>query len=93
LKISKTSGGGSVSKTGYGPKPPSTSERKQQVEPIEITDTVSLSPEAIAAAKAEAADQVEGLDGTFDGPLPDPRETSRAMLRKELERVFGLIYL
>ena len=92
MKISKTSGG-TVSKSGYGPKPSSQADRKQQPEPVEVTDTVSLSPEALAAAKVDAPEGVDGIDADGGGPLPDPRETSRAMLRKELERVFGLIYL
>ena len=89
MKISKVSSG-SVSKSAYGSKP---SVDRKTVEPVEIADTVSLSPEAIAAAATDAAGRVDQVETDGDGMLPDPRETSRAMLRKELERVFGLIYL
>ncbi len=94
MKVRKTSGAGMVGKTGYTPSKSSTTEISPTADSAEIADTVSISDEAIAAAsRAEAVDAVEAVSSGADGPLPDPHETSRAMLEKELARVFWAIYL
>ena len=69
-------------------------EKTARVERKEVTDTVTLSEDALATAAAEPVNSVEAT-GQADahGPLPDPRETSRAVLEKELASVFREIYL
>ena len=94
MKIRKTSGADTVRKSGQVSRGGSSAERARAVDPSDVTDTVSLSEEAIAAARSDAVDGVNAVGMTeADGPMPDPHETSRAMLKKELERVFRLIYL
>ncbi len=49
-------------------------------------DTVQLSASALAAAKAEASKVEEIKNSALDNkPLPDPAETSEAILSKELK--------
>jgi hypothetical protein len=64
------------------------------VERREVTDTVTLSEDALAVAAVDSVNSVEAMgDGAGGGPLPDPKETSRAILEKELASVFREIYL
>ena len=57
----------------------------------EVTDTVSLSEDALTVSGVEATAKTDA-DGS-SGPLPDPRATSQAIIEKELATVFKEIYL
>ena len=57
----------------------------------DVADTVTLSEDALQAVNA--ADAVSSETDADHGPLPDPRETGRAILEKELAGVFKEIYL
>ena len=96
MKIKRTSRGnpsGTVAQPraqGQGADKAKAPERK------EISDTVTLSTDALAAGTVNAVEAVDAviLDGhDGHGPLPDPRETGRAILEKELAGVFREIYL
>jgi hypothetical protein len=54
-------------------------------------DSVVLSPAALEACRARAVEA--STPGGPGGPLPDPDETSRAILAKELEILFRNIYV
>jgi hypothetical protein len=72
----------------------SSADKTAGVERREVQDTVTLSEDALAVAAAEPVAPVEAAgEGRGEGPLPDPRETSRAILEKELASVFREIYL
>ena len=58
---------------------------------VQAADTVTLSDGARAVGRVNA---VESSDLNASGQrMPDPRETSRAILEKELASVFNEIYL
>lgn len=94
MKVSKTGSGSSVSKTGGAQrKPASTQTPYRKVESIDYVDSVELSSAAQAAAHAEQVEAVTAVETTADGPMPDPYETSKRMLEKELKQVFKATYL
>ncbi len=88
MKVRKTSTSTAVTKVGYA-RATDKKAGSQDVEQVDVADTVNLSAEAIAAAKVESTD---GVDASGEA-LPDAYETSRAMLEKELARVFREVYL
>ncbi|MBN2340628.1 MAG: hypothetical protein JXX29_23835 [Deltaproteobacteria bacterium] len=94
MKVSKSGSGSSVSKTG-GAQKKSTAGQKdtRKVERVDYVDSVELSDAAQAAAHADEVQEVQSVETTADGPMPDPYETSRKMLEKELKRVFKATYL
>ncbi len=94
MKIKRTSQGGTPTQVKSRGNVGSDADKTKHVERRDVTDTVTLSEDALAVAATEpvAAVQETG-DGLGGGPLPDPRETSRAILEKELASVFREIYL
>jgi hypothetical protein len=90
-----------IKRTNRGTAPISTSvgsssakkgkESTSRTERTEIADKVSLSEDALAVSGVEAARKTDA-DGS-QGPLPDPRATSQAIIEKELATVFKEIYL
>ncbi|MBN2714794.1 MAG: hypothetical protein JXX14_03000 [Deltaproteobacteria bacterium] len=95
MKVSKTGSGSSVSKTGGAQKKygSTQSSNTRKVESVDYVDSVELSDAAQAAAHTEQVEAVEQVQTTADGPMPDPYETSKKMLEKELKRVFKATYL
>jgi len=95
VKVSKSSGAKTVNRANATNGKPHSVGSDKQVGPISGgSDVVNISLEAIAAAKIEAAQEVQQVEETsVEGALPDPHETSRAMLEKELARVFRATYL
>lgn len=94
MKVSKSGRGSSVSKTGGAQKSSaSTQKNTQKVERVDYVDSVELSHAAQAAAHTDQVEEVGPVETTADGPMPDPYETSRKMLEKELKRVFKATYL
>ena len=96
MKVKKTSGQ-TVSRDNIGPREQTKTTRPSQPPPVDIADRVTLSSDAVAA-RVSAADEVNPTEGisertTTDGPLPDPKATSKAILEKELAQVFKEIYL
>jgi protein-tyrosine-phosphatase len=94
VKVSKTGSGSSVNKAGgarknYGPS--KSSSRK--VESADYVDSVELSDAAQQASGSDQVEAIQAAETTTDGPMPDPYETSRKMLEKELKRVFKATYL
>ena len=94
MKVSKTGRGTSVSKTSSAQKKyGSAKSDSRKVESVDYVDSVELSDAAQAAAHTDEVKAVEAVETTADGPMPDPYETSRKMLDKELKRVFKATYL
>jgi hypothetical protein len=94
VKVSKTGSGSSVKKAGgaqrnYGPSKNS----PQKAESTDYVDSVELSDAAQQASGADQVEAIQSIETTADGPMPDPYETSRKMLEKELKRVFKATYL
>ena len=97
MKIKRTNHGTPSSsvqgRTGSraGVEPAKPAERK------DVSDTVTLSVDALSAGGAveevHSVNEVQAETEGDRGPLPDPRETGRAILEKELAGVFREIYL
>lgn len=94
MKIKRSSQGntptGSVQgrvRSGTGTESVKATERK------DVADTVTLSEDAMSVGAVNAVNSVETDTDGDRGPLPDPRETGRAILEKELAGVFREIYL
>ena len=97
MKVKKTSGQ-TVTRSNVGPKEQvKGNTRPSESPPVDIADKVTLSKDAVTA-RTDAIEEVKPVDEiadktTTDGPLPDPRATSKAILEKELAQVFKEIYL
>lgn len=93
MKVSKSGRGSSVSKAGGAQKKSSANKGdNRKVDKADYVDSVELS-DAAQAAHIEKTEAVQVVQTTTDGPMPDPYETSRKMLEKELNRVFKATYL
>ena len=88
MKIKSTSNRGVTKQTVRTDNKEKVKETPQK----EVSDVVSLSDDAIAALKANATEEVSDPSSDKE-PLPDPRATAKAILEKELARVFREIYL
>ncbi len=96
MKIKRTTNRGSPKEAVRSTEQTQTTKRPSQPSAKEVADTVSLSVDAIASRNAvdETSSIEEVAEATAaDGPLPDPRATSQAILEKELAQVFREIYL
>ncbi|MCP4679837.1 MAG: hypothetical protein GY854_30965 [Deltaproteobacteria bacterium] len=97
MKIKRTTGHDRT-KDAVGPiKKAESPQRSSKTASKDISDTVSLSLDAVAAHRAgdievSSAEEIQQVT-SIDGALPDPRATSQAILEKELAQVFREIYL
>ncbi len=92
MKIKKTSGPGRTNQVARTPgNAPTTKQDKAQATES-VGDVVTLSSDAVSAAGVKETQEVSG-ETTADGPLPDPRATSQAILEKELAAVYRETYL
>jgi hypothetical protein len=93
VKVNKSSRGNTISRVKASSETGRSSEKEKPFDNVSVEDTVSLSEEALAQSRVDAANQIEATDNGTSGALPDPYETSEKMLEKELKRVFKESYL
>ena len=99
MKIKRTSRGNPTGIAAQSRPHGSVADKSKPAERKDVSDTVTLSTDALSAGAADSVEAVEAvdsvnMDGTDGhGPLPDPRETGKAILEKELAGVFKEIYL
>ncbi|MDJ0761593.1 MAG: hypothetical protein QNJ97_01285 [Myxococcota bacterium] len=97
MKIKKTTGRDVQTYSVNAKEAATNKEQPKEKNAAQIGDTVSLSADAVAAGRAMVAkgQEIEEVSkmSSRDAPLPDPRETSQAILEKELAQVFREIYL
>lgn len=94
MKIKRTTQGNAPSSAVQGrARSGGGADKTAAVERKDVTDTVTLSGDALAVGAVSSVNQVEAADADPNGPLPDPRETGRAILERELASVFKEIYL
>lgn len=92
MKIKKTSGSGRTNQAARTPGSAPTAKQDKVQETQSVGDVVTLSSDAVSAAGVQEIQEVS-TETTADGPLPDPRATSKAILEKELAAVFRETYL
>ncbi|MBN2528426.1 MAG: hypothetical protein JXR76_18705 [Deltaproteobacteria bacterium] len=94
MKVSKTGSSSSVKKTGGAQRKTGVkSSEPRKVDSVDYVDSVQLSDAAQAASHADPVEATQSVETTVDGPMPDPYETSKKMLEKEMKRVFKATYL
>jgi hypothetical protein len=93
VKIGKLSRGSPTAKTPSGRRKVTSTESGAEPLAVERTDVVSLSTESTTGVQAPPVEGVQPAPTATEGPLPDPRETSEAIIKKELEIIFREVYL
>ena len=99
MKIKSTSRGNPTGSVTQSRTHSAGGDKGRVQEKKDVADTVTLSTDALSVGGTEsveavdAADAVNAVDPDGRGPMPDPRETGRAILEKELAGVFKEIYL
>ena len=91
MKIKRVNRGTAPSTVSSHSRKPSGSKSVKSKEPVRAGDVETLSQGARQAALVTAVEAAG--DATSGRTLPDPRETSQAILEKELAAVFKEIYL
>ena len=91
MKIKRTNRGTPVSASAKTGGVATGGESTKRAEKIEIADKVTLS-EGVMAVNGASGVEPANADGS-NGPLPDPKATSQAIIEKELASVFKEIYL
>lgn len=94
MKIKRSSQGNTPSSSVQGrARVGSGAEGVKPTERKDVADTVTLSEDAMSVGAVNAVNAAALETAGDRGPLPDPRETGRAILEKELAGVFREIYL
>jgi len=66
-----------------------TTQKKNEYVPAPLDDVVNLSNAALSAAGANAVEKISPTDSNSAGTMPDPRETSLAILEAEIGLLFN----
>jgi hypothetical protein len=91
LKVKRTNRVAAPSNVSSKGRKPTDSGQAGARDGVQAADKVTLSEGAREAGKVNAV-EASDLDSS-QGSMPDPRETSQAILEKELASVFKEIYL
>ncbi|MDD5308892.1 MAG: hypothetical protein PHU25_16375 [Deltaproteobacteria bacterium] len=93
MKIGKVNGGRTSTKSVSGRRETAPTKGAAAPPPVDQVDVVSLSTTSVAAVQTAPVDAVQPVETSTEGPLPDPLQTSKAIIEKELEIIFHEIYL